>query len=806
MAYKAYLNNNLFFDTSGNDVSFLLTAAKLDLEAGSSGTFTFKVPPGNQYYGSFRKLIDYIDVYRDDELLLSGRVYSIKKKFDTQYEIVCEGLLSVLADSIFRPVTFDGTLHNLVRAIINSHNSQVESSKQITIARLGITDASAYRDYQNYDTSISRLKDLFESFGGYPYIVKTNQGLQFYWLDHMEVGSEQKIELGSNLLDLDTEDTSDGVCTVLIPVGGEDESGNPITIASVNSGRDYLVADNTYIQKYGYVTKVQEWPDVNVPSILKTKGQQFLNASLAEKLTINVTALDLADAGYSYESFRVGQQITVTSELHGIQNEVFDCQRQSLDLLAPENNRLTLGMVKIGYVRNSNTSQLAALISKLSSVVTRSAMDLAIENATNLITGNSGGYLVWHDADGDNLPDEALIMDTKDITTARRIWRANLSGIGYSSTGYNGSYGTAITMDGGIVGSFLTALSVTAEKIAAGAITADKIAANAVTAVKINSGAVTADKIAANAVTAVKINSGAVTTDKLAANAVTAAKINVTDLFSQNITASNFNITGGSINISTSSETVDKINLNYSAYESAVGKTVNFYSQLRPYGMKVYSNQIRISSNQSNLGAYCNYQGHIFGFNINGYETDNQRVLAGGIAYSSTYGYRGFLQIRKGRFTDLLVEVCEGTTAAGWVGVHNTSGSTTVSMDGDGGICSAYTWTTLSDRNRKRDITYLDAEDSADFIYSLKPARFQYKNINQADVYHHGFIAQDVEDVTADKKWSLVTYTTPNKPASKGDEEPAYKTLAYSELIADIVATLQKQHEEIGLLKQMIGG
>lgn len=55
---------------------------------------------------------------------------------------------------------------------------------------------------------------------------------------------------------------------------------------------------------------------------------------------------------------------------------------------------------------------------------------------------------------------------------------------------------------------------------------------------KIATGTVIADSIAAGAVTANKIEAGAITTNKLGAGAVTAEKIDVTDLFSQNITAS----------------------------------------------------------------------------------------------------------------------------------------------------------------------------------------------------------------------------------------------------------------------------
>lgn len=54
-------------------------------------------------------------------------------------------------------------------------------------------------------------------------------------------------------------------------------------------------------------------------------------------------------------------------------------------------------------------------------------------------------------------PNEILIMDTPDKETATKVWRWNSGGFGYSNTGYDGEYGTAMTMDGAIVADFITA-------------------------------------------------------------------------------------------------------------------------------------------------------------------------------------------------------------------------------------------------------------------------------------------------------------------------------------------------------------
>ena len=96
----------------------------------------------------------------------------------------------------------------------------------------------------------------------------------------------------------------------------------------------------------------------------------------------------------------------------------------------------------------------------------------AIANSTALITGNHGGYVILHDSDGNGEPDEILIMDTPSIDTAVNVWRWNKNGLGFSSTGYKGTYGTAITADGSIVASFITSGLMRGDRIEAGTLEA----------------------------------------------------------------------------------------------------------------------------------------------------------------------------------------------------------------------------------------------------------------------------------------------------------------------------------------------
>ena len=99
----------------------------------------------------------------------------------------------------------------------------------------------------------------------------------------------------------------------------------------------------------------------------------------------------------------------------------------------------------------------------------RQQQQTAINNATNWITGAKGGYVVINKNEQDQ-PYEILIMDTPDISTAKNVWRWNQGGLGFSSSGYNGPYATAITQDGSIVASFITTGILTGNLIQTGTI------------------------------------------------------------------------------------------------------------------------------------------------------------------------------------------------------------------------------------------------------------------------------------------------------------------------------------------------
>lgn len=131
--------------------------------------------------------------------------------------------------------------------------------------------------------------------------------------------------------------------------------------------------------------------------------------------------------------------------------------------------------ITLGSARSNFVKQVQSIESKIESTKTEvdrfpSLLNYAINNATKLITGNSGGYVILHSVAKDGKPYELLVMDKPNIDDAIKVWRWNVNGLGFSNNGYNGPYETAITSDGQIVADFITSGTLMANIIKAGII------------------------------------------------------------------------------------------------------------------------------------------------------------------------------------------------------------------------------------------------------------------------------------------------------------------------------------------------
>lgn len=84
-----------------------------------------------------------------------------------------------------------------------------------------------------------------------------------------------------------------------------------------------------------------------------------------------------------------------------------------------------------------------------------------IASATNWLTNGDGYVVAVKNTDGSWK--ELLFMDTPDEATAQKVLRINENGIGFSTTGVNGPYTNAWTIDGQLVADFITTGTINAD-------------------------------------------------------------------------------------------------------------------------------------------------------------------------------------------------------------------------------------------------------------------------------------------------------------------------------------------------------
>lgn len=467
--YRVYCNNSPLYDLRDEDLVLISPIVKIG--ENTAGSFEFSILPKHPHYEEVNELTSVITAYDGDEEIFCGRVVEITKDSYNRKKVICEGELAYFNDSIQRPARYQGlTVRGYLETLVNIHNQQVKNQgidKTFKVGAVTVQDKNDYvYKYTNWESTLEVIKtDLLKTYGGYLRIRKEN-GVRYldYLADYPNTNT-QVIEFGSNLLDFTHDMVASDIVTAVIPLGARLEDVTEVegldaylTIKDVNGGVDYVYSQEA-VKSYGWIFKTVKWDDVHVADNLLKKGKEYLTDIQFAKITLTVSAVDLHMLHVDMERIKVLDEIRVTSSPNGL-DRFFPVSEMTIYLDKPSNNKLTLGT---SYSKNSlstkTESNMTSIKDKIDSLPNKSEiLEEARENASQLIHSATNGHVV-------TTADEQLIMDTADKKTARKLWRWNLNGLGYSKTGYNGTYETAITMDGQIVGERLIGGSVDASKL-----------------------------------------------------------------------------------------------------------------------------------------------------------------------------------------------------------------------------------------------------------------------------------------------------------------------------------------------------
>ena len=371
--YQILADNTLIYDSTIDD--YKINKGSIDLEVNKSGSFTFSIYPDHFYYERFIKLKTVITVYKSGKIIFRGRILNDTTDYFNNKTITCEGELGFFQDSIIRPFSFSGDCKALLTKLVNDHNNQVDEFKRFKVGRVTINDNYIARSNEAYETTLSNLNSrLLESeLGGYLYITHGEDGTEetptLNYLSNFETVSSQTIEFGENLKNYTKTAKGEEIATAIIPLGASiGDSDSRLNITSVNGGRDY-VYDANAVALRGWIFKVVEWDDVTVASNLKSKAEGYLESIVNQAITIELNAIDLHLLDHSIESFKVGDYISVSSEPHNF-NDTMLCSKQTIDLLKPENDSVTLGYTYSSFTEiNSKATNTINRISTMQTTV-----------------------------------------------------------------------------------------------------------------------------------------------------------------------------------------------------------------------------------------------------------------------------------------------------------------------------------------------------------------------------------------------------------------------------------------------------
>lgn len=196
--------------------------------------------------------------------------------------------------------------------------------------------------------------------------------------------------------------------------------------------------------------------DINSPTVSMTVS--FVDLSQSPEYA-SFSALESVSLCDTVQIYHKDLNINIKAKVIKTVYDVLRERYTSIDLGSPRANFADVIKQTVNEAKDLR-GQLVSAKSDLTA-----AYEKAIADATAAITGNSGGYVRLNPSQN---PQEILIMDTPDISTAKNIWRFNLSGHGHSSGGYSGPYRTAVTQDGHIVADFVDTGTLTANIIKAG--------------------------------------------------------------------------------------------------------------------------------------------------------------------------------------------------------------------------------------------------------------------------------------------------------------------------------------------------
>ena len=377
------------------------------------------------------------------------RIYKVGKTINGQFTVSAQHISYDLSGKLI----MDGSAGSCVAAcalLDNKAGNFTISTDKSTVATFSVSEPSSVRSWFG-----GKQGSLLDVYGGeWKY---NNYAAELLNARGMDRGVT--IRYGKNLTQLSQELDMSNLVTGIVPYF-IDTNGNKTVGTLVPTG---LVLDVPREVAIDFSQDVNPESSTPIATQLANLATRYKNNNKLTSLMDSIT-LDFVQLESLTERVDLCDTVHIYFEALGISASA-KCISTTWDVLADRYTSTTFGDSKTNIA-----DTIAKATGTLEKTPTTTEMQKAVTRATELITGNLGGYVILHDADGDGKPDEILIMNTEDPATATEVWRWNKAGLAYG-TSYSGPFTKlALTSDGQIVATAITSGVLNADLIKAGTI------------------------------------------------------------------------------------------------------------------------------------------------------------------------------------------------------------------------------------------------------------------------------------------------------------------------------------------------
>lgn len=362
-------NGNVLYDP--RLPAFLAERPKLTREANVFDSLTFTLYPGNPEYGQLDRKTSILDLYQDNSLVAQFIPVYQRKTISSGIEYKCKNILCRMEDFYYRSLTFSGTASAFIDSVLAEYNARVDTAYQVT--KGNVHSASVSYETSDPKQCFSALKAITDANGGYlvPRFENGNIYLDYLQDSDLPVCS-QKIQFGENMTDLFIEQDTTNCYSVLYPFGTNSDN-ETVSIASVNSGKDYL-ENASAIASYGRREKKITWNNVETPADLLSLAQPKLSEIAALYYeAVSLSAVDLHNLDTTIPALAFLSLIDCVSVPHNYSHR-YPITKIEIPLDAPQSESITLGTAPL-----SLTDRIT--LERRTNASTRSAYGRAISKA-----------------------------------------------------------------------------------------------------------------------------------------------------------------------------------------------------------------------------------------------------------------------------------------------------------------------------------------------------------------------------------------------------------------------------------------